>query len=352
MKKYFIYFVLFALTTVYLVSTIRSCSSFLYKNYLAKNIYRGGDLYALSHLARFYEIHKPCEYQAKKAAGKKKVRLIIIGDSFTREMEEMNFAANQYRYISWDSIARVKVNLDTNQVNILLVESVERYLNRFESKKNYLKVSKGASAGSIENADVATHSRLGSILEDVFGIGHFDKNMEKVVFGNRFCASIMDIKAGINYRLFNRTAKEVVLSPRYNMIYYNEEADSNNYFSSFYKLSENSIALRIKGMNELCEIYKGAGFNEVLFSIIPNKVSVVEPGLGNYNNQIDRIQNSTLLKVDTIDAYRMLKAIGRPAYYLDDTHWNCDGQAAWLNRVNNFILSASGKYDVSDIPAR
>jgi hypothetical protein len=97
-------------------------------------------------------------------------------------------------------------------------------------------------------------------------------------------------------------------------------------------------------MNVIDSQYRAMGFDKVIYSIIPNKVSICEPG-SNYNHLITRIQDSKNRRFDIIDAYGMLSAIGCRAYDGNDTHWNCKGRDVWLDNVNASIKEIEGRAD-------
>ncbi len=79
------------------------------------------------------------------------------------------------------------------------------------------------------------------------------------------------------------------------------------------------------------------GFNEVYLSIIPNKVSILAPNLGDYNYVLERIQQHPDLKAKYLDIYSIFKKQSQKVYSKSDTHWNCNGSSIWQGVVNDIF---------------
>ena len=99
----------------------------------------------------------------------------------------------------------------------------------------------------------------------------------------------------------------------------------------------------IKNINKTKTKYLQAGFDDVYLSIIPNKVSILSPELGNYNHLIERIQKDERLETPIIDTYSIFKKSPQKYYLKSDTHWTCDGREVWLQKVNIILNDSNTK---------
>ena len=72
---------------------------------------------------------------------------------------------------------------------------------------------------------------------------------------------------------------------------------------------------------------------------IPNAVTIDDPGIGKYNNLINKIQNNDGLRVPVIDIFSVFQKVNNPKslYRKSDTHWNAKGFSLWIDNVNIFL---------------
>ncbi|GAB3961744.1 hypothetical protein GCM10028805_61320 [Spirosoma harenae] len=105
--------------------------------------------------------------------------------------------------------------------------------------------------------------------------------------------------------------------------------------SSFSELSDDEVDTLVTNINLTADHYRQLGFDEVFLSIIPNKASILETDRNDYNHLIERIQNNSHLKVQTINTYEAFKQSPKSPYLKGDTHWNLEGRAIWLNLVRS-----------------
>jgi hypothetical protein len=120
-------------------------------------------------------------------------------------------------------------------------------------------------------------------------------------------------------------------------LFYRDEAKASEKTSSFYPLDNPEVNKMIEVINGSAAHYQSAGFDQVVLALIPNKVSVTNPELGNYNHLIEKIQYSSDLKVPFIEIFRDFNNLGKMYYLKGDSHWNCEGKELWLSKVNAII---------------
>ena len=302
--------------------------------HLFSDDYRNGDLYRLCYLPQFKEQAKACPPPSVKKTSSK-VHLYIIGDSFTEEsrVHANDVASTQYTYIHWDKSKSIQ--LDTNATNILILESVERSVKgHFSHNANeFVVTSKPEEA-------IKTPSPILKRIDDfvtLFIPEGIEERLEHVLFNYDWVLTLREWKANMNLRLFNRVENKVVLSPEKDALFYFEEADSTHEKSSFYPISKAEVDTMVTHINQTSKQYQQLGFDKVYLSIIPNKVSVIAPNMGNYNHVIERIQTDKSLTVPFIDTYQVFKNSGKRYYLTSDTHWNCEGRDVWLKEVNGLL---------------
>jgi hypothetical protein len=317
---------------------IQAYSPFVYREIGGKmrlfpDDYRYGDLYRLSVLPQFKEKAYECEHQ--RFTEKKPINLFIIGDSFTEDpkIKLEDFPIEKYQYVHWAKASDYQI--DTSKRNVLILETVERTVEEhFSSMANNFTNQK-----QIES-QLSFRKRLEkktSEIEKTIVPDGIEERLAHTIFNYDFFLWFRELKATLNYKIFDRTEDEVVLSKDEKQIFYADEADASNSKSAFYYLADLKIDLFVQNINQTREKYLKAGFDEVYLSIIPNKVSILSPDLGNYNHLIERIQSNKQLQVPFIDTYSIFTKSPQKYYLKSDTHWTCDGREVWLQKVNSIL---------------
>ena len=303
--------------------------------------YRNGDLYRLSYLPQFKEKAIDCHKNASSQSPKLPVHLYIIGDSFTEEqrVNESDFQAEKYQYVHWANLKHIQ--LDSTKKNILILESVER-----AAKEHLSQDANNFQTEALVENETPQHftfrQNLTQKWDKIKGVAFpsgTEERLEHTLFNYDFFLWFRELKAKMNLAIFNRIEPKVILSKNQKHLFYFEEADSTHGRSSFFPVTEAQIDTFVTHANNSREKYLKAGFDEVYLSIIPNKVSLQSPDLGNYNHLIERIQSNPKLSIPVIDTYHLFKKYPEKYYLKSDTHWNCEGRDLWLDIVNQLINS-------------
>ncbi|MEK7432442.1 MAG: hypothetical protein AABZ74_04860 [Cyanobacteriota bacterium] len=300
-----------------------------------------GDLYKMSNLAKFKIEIKACgnNFLNKDLEGGN--NLFLLGDSFLGRIMGYGMIQNgnssdfkninNINYVNWkDKIIIPKLNKKSR--NILIIETVERYslspreFNNIEIDNNLKKVH------IINNFNNLGINKLLSLKAESL--------IKQILFFDPFSMYIKDIKAELNYNLFDKLNDEIVISDDKEYLFYNQTINSLN--SSFNDININKIDNIVENYNLLYSYYKNIGFDEVYITIIPNKVSIVSPNFNGktYNHLIEKIRDSKKIKFPFIDMYTELKKVNKvtPVYYNNDTHWNCKGMNTFIEYVNKYII--------------
>jgi hypothetical protein len=337
LKNYVKYIVL--LIAIYLL--IQAYFPFVYREIGGKmrifpDDYRYGDLYRLSVLPQFKEKAFECEHQ--RFTDKKPINLFIIGDSFTEDpkIKLEDFSIEKYQYIHWAKTSDYQ--LDTTKKNVLILETVERTV-----EEHFSSIANNFTNQKQTEPQLSLRKKLEkktSEIEKTIVPDGIEERLAHTIFSYDFFLWFRELKATLNYKIFDRTEDEVVLSKDEKQIFYADEADASNSKSAFYYIADSKIDLFVQNINQTREKYLKAGFDQVYLSIIPNKVSVLSPDLGNYNHLIERIQNNKQLQVPFIDTYSIFKKSPQKYYLKSDTHWTCDGREVWLQKVNTILADS------------
>lgn len=335
-SKIFKYSVL--ISAIYL--WLQAYSPLVYKSSrLFPDDYRNGDLYHLSYLPQFKEKLPNCK-AIEGNYNTQDVNLFVIGDSFTEDqrVNKKDINALNYLNVHWNS--QLDIQLDTTKKNILILETVERtFKNHFSEEINNLKFS------PLKNTTENGKSWKTTIKEKIDASITFlfpekddiEQRFEASLFSYDIFLKFRELKATLNYKFFGRIEKKVVLSRDGKNIFFSEESLPEDSHSSFYPFTDQEKDSLIIKVNRTREKYLRNGFDEVYLSIIPNKVSVLSPDLGNYNQMIERIQNDSNLDVPFIDSYTDFKKNPSKYYLKSDSHWTCEGRDLWLNKVNHIL---------------
>lgn len=332
------YFVLIIATYLWL----QAYSPLIYKwSRLFPDDYRNGDLYHLSYLPQFKEKLPTCESE-KNNKNLQNANLYVIGDSFTEEqrVSKNDIKAAKYLNVHWNN--QVDIQLDTTKKNILILETVERTF-----KDHFSKEVTNLNLGSRKEQVLTNKSWKRAIKDDIDEIVTFifpekdsiEQRFEASLFSYDFFLKFRELKATLNHLIFGRVEKKVILSKDESNIYFSEEASSTDSHSAFYPLSDIEKDTLISKINATRQQYLKAGFDEVYLSIIPNKVSILSPNLGEYNRLIERVQGDSKLNIPIIDTFSEFKKQPSIYYLKSDSHWTCEGRNVWLNKVNKILLN-------------
>jgi len=303
---------------------------------LIEDSYRFGDLYRLSNLAQFKDPRNECVGYKVPARSNtsQKIHLYIIGDSFTEEQRvgKKNFAVDAYTYVHWNEFLHLRI--DSSETNILLLESVERHLR--EKMKDTVQNLIPDHATFVSRGDPA---RFMNRLDNAFKSRSTEDRLDELLFQNNVILTLKEWKSAFNYRFFNRVNKGVTLVNNDENVVYYMDTDTPNITSSFSSIKETEIDSIVRNLNSSQDFARNLGFDHVILSVIPNKVSVLMPESGNYNNLIERIYSHHDLKVPFIDVLTDFRKMDSGSYLKGDSHWTCEGQYLWLDKVNAFIKS-------------
>ena len=320
---------------------LQAYSPLIYKwSRLFPDDYRNGDLYHLSYLPQFREKLPVCNSSQKDSINQN-VNLYVIGDSFTEELRinKNDIKALKYQNVHWNN--QVDVQIDITKKNILILETVERtFRNHFLEEVNNFNLNGKEQEELGKSWKRKLKDNFDVLIKFIFPEkDSIEQRFEASLFSYDFFLKFRELKAQINHLVFGRIENKVVLSEDKKHIFFSEEASLTDSHSAFNPFSETEKDFLIANINQTRKKYLNAGFDEVYLSIIPNKVSILSPNLGEYNRLIERVQIDSKLEVPIIDTYSEFIKNPEKYYLKSDSHWTCDGRDIWLNKVNKIVLN-------------
>ncbi len=324
MMKILKYFTLILFAFLWFLGCSKTASKYAYDHHIVEDDYRYGDLYRLANLREFRFKVEKCDqdFTGKKSS----VALYLAGDSFTEDgrLDGDNFATETYLR-GFVAEPNKGYTLKPGR-KILIIETVERHFReRFQKPW--------------KNWDIATGREIvkdQTLEEKLLGIKvPYNTQMhESLLFGSDFMMKIREIKAKLNLWLFGKTDDKVKLHNGH-LLYYLDVNPGTS--SCFDEIQDSEIELMVMNVNLTYDYYKSLGFDEVYLSIIPNKTSVLAQDLGKYNHLIEKIEGNNNLKMPMISVYQDF--LKKNLYLKGDSHWNCEGQQIWVDKVNEKLLN-------------
>ncbi len=306
-------------------------------NVLGSDKYTYGDLYGLAYLSAF-KVKPDAQPEIKPCRKPGNINLYAICDSYLWFFVKGNAdfcGVDKYDFSRWVHDDIMDITLDTDRKNILLIEIAERNLRYMTDTAAIF--SKAVVANK-RNVAVTGRAVLpafseGISLEPVFN-PLIEQNLQFSLFDYRFFTPFKEMKAQLNYKLFNRSNEGVKVSADGKYLYLAETVDSTQVTSSFNPVSAQEIDKLVHTLNLTYRHYKLLGFDEVYFSVIPNPVTILDTEKYRYNGLIPRVQEHKRLEMKIIDAYTPFKKSAAQLYRYSDSHWSHAGFRVWTSQVN------------------
>lgn len=341
---------IFCALTLYLTSSNTSMKWVTRDRYsrigaLGADKYLYGDLYGLTYLSKFKKV-KDTNFVSLPAIDQKAnsdtAKLFILGDSylysFFKEDPRYYVGINQVQFIRWSVANPVEIIPSKNKKNILLIESVERNmlgLFNLNSVKARLDRAEAINAElTMRQKIVFVASEIDRVIKENVYHNSLEANIEFAWFNFGFWEPLKEFKADFNLNFFRRVDREVAISKDQNFLYLAETINPAHVGSSFSDVSEAQIKTQVSELNAIQDYYKAKGFNEVIFSVIPNPVSALKTENKPDNHLVQRIKSHPDFKVKLMDATEDLSKNAASNFFTSDSHWNQRGAKIWLDQLN------------------
>lgn len=310
--------------------------------------YKYGDLYGICYFGDYKTpVSGTYDVLKKTHDGETDNQLWIIGDSFLEKafgtdsgsFTTGNFRVHHFYWYMTDDQPELFQPV-AGKKNILLIELNERFVCSYLAPANaaaYLNCyySPGETIPSPKKSNALTARIVPEKIE---------QNLEALLFGYEIFAPLKETKAKFNYAILGRETDMVYVSPEQQRLFLAATVDPGKPNSSFIPVSDKQISSYVAEINNVREAYKAKGFDEVVFSFVPNAATLTPPGNFVYNGLIPRIQQHPALRAPVIDVYSPMMAspLRESLYWKSDTHWNADGFSTWVQQFAARMEQLSG----------
>ncbi|MDT8887991.1 hypothetical protein PQG44_09905 [Aquirufa sp. LEPPI-3A] len=305
---------------------------------LGSDKYRFGDLYGLTYLPAF-RLEKDTSLISNQytSPGLRDTDLYIIGDSYLysyMQMDTSNFArAKRLDFRKWSDGGGAPIAFTpSSHKKVLLIESVERNI------WNVIDIMRVKAHLEGYRAPLTWDEKLNACLADALYDPNLEQNIDFTLFNFQALSFIKSFKAQGNLSLFNRTTADVVLSEDQQFLYMKETMDSMQKGSSFYPLRSQNIQDLLGRMAKIEQYAESRGFDEVVFSFIPNPVAITQTESTPTNHLIPSLAYANQGRLNLVDPTQVLIKGGKSYFFRSDSHWNQQGAQAWLNQMNQYLL--------------
>lgn len=311
--------------------------------------YRFGDLYGISYLSDF-RIAKDTlslPIPSTSNAVSKDYDLTILGDSYLYSSFQANPAyfsrVNSLQLFRWSDSLQHLIPAKSDRKQVLLIECVERNMwdrMNLRDVKHRLDVK----ATKVIIKDKSTKEMLLNQL-DRFDAGvkkafyhpTLESNLDFVLFNMGILGWIKELKADFTWKFLGRTNPDVVVSKDGKFLYMEETVNAHKKTSSFRLVEKDQLDLMVKNLQEIEQYYLTKGYDQVIFSLIPNPVAVLGTEGKATNLALEKIRHHPRLGVKMVDPSAALKQHAKLNFYQSDSHWNLRGAQIWLNEFNQTL---------------
>lgn len=300
--------------------------------------YAFGDLYGLSYLPEF-RIAKQEKF-AEVPAGlpaEKDLDLYVVGDSYLYSyldtLPDYYARVNQLDFRRWEHVPVRAEAFTSGRKKVLLIESVERNIGNVIALERIRAVFEPTPPPVLPWWEQWNETIKSALYHPTL-----ESNLEFTLFNMALFSPIKAWKSTWNDRVFGRLAREVYRSKSGDRLFMHETVDVLEKGSSYRKISDDEVKGTLQKMEEIQAFYLSKGFDLVLFSFMPNPVSLLESAKG--NQYLARIQAAGAGKLTIIDPSERLKSNASQYFYQSDSHWNQRGARVWLDQLNEVLRGA------------
>ena len=314
------------------------------KIFINSDRWEDGDLYGLCYLPKFKLKLEPFKLYYPDTTKQKTNRVLyIIGDSYLADkvMGGAFPAFDEVHFLD-DRFGIEPIKLDTTKKNYLIMEFAERNLNGYTF---HPQANQNVQPIGVDDSSTNSNTFISKIITRCSGLfdragkiifnPDLNRNLELLVFDNRFCSPAKNVKADINYYLFKRLPPEVAISTDKKRLLLNITVDTSSYESAFRFQSDSSINLIVNNLKKAKSYYLSIGFKDVFLTIVPNAVSIYDDKRMPYNHLLQRIEASNGLQ--SISVFNIYKNSPENLFYRSDAHWNPKGFNIWVKQTNQFL---------------
>jgi hypothetical protein len=250
-------------------------------------------------------------------------------------MDTSNFVrAKRVDFRKWADGAGAPISIKpSSHKKVLLIESVERNIG------NVIDIMRVKAHLEGYRAPLTWDEKLNACLADALYDPQLEQNIDFTLFNFQALSFVKSLKAQGNLSFFNRTESDVVLSRNKQFLYMKETVDSTQRGSSFYPVTSQDIQALLEQMERISSYAHAKGFDDVVFSFIPNPVAITQTESKPTNQLIPTLVFANQGRLHVVDPTQVLTQGGKHYFFRSDSHWNQRGAQAWLNQMNQYLLT-------------
>lgn len=312
---------------------------------LGSDKYTYGDLFGISYLPAFKKVKdtSPVAPPVLSAAGKD-LSLYVIGDSYFyssfEQVPDYFERTKSLTFYKWDDrpAQSFKLLQDSTR-NVLLIECVERNVLNVVNLQRVQSVFELP----VQESPKPAVGRLNDVIREMLYHPTLEENLSFALFDISVFSVFKELKASFNQAFFGRSPSGVVLSQSKDFLYLEQTVDTAATGSSFKPISPKTYLDLIQQMRLIEAYAKSIGFDEVIFTFIPNPSSVLLTEGRAYNQFVPEVARLTANDFRVIDPTHALSKNAKANFFHNDSHWNKNGAQIWLALLNQRLLSLPRK---------
>jgi len=345
MRKFISFLIIALCLTIYYCSNNAKITE-QYTDYRERRMLLGSDkigyggLYGMCYLSDY---RYPFSYDIKATNDtlEKNINLYLFSDSYLYyRVSSKHFCnTNKLYKMKWFETETFlsQEALDTTKKNVLVFEMTERYvrllLENYDGLINMLSIGNKAKETD-KHTEIAEQKTIFEKIQTPLINPNINSNLELNLFDYKIFRPLKELKANLNYYVFNRLNEEVFVDTAKKQLYYKPTVAGDQKMNSFYPIDSLELNNLCATINKVHDLYQSKGFDEIYLAIIPNPVTIINPTLSNYNELIPTIQKVDTLRMKIFDIYSIFKQHPSAFYAKSDSHWNSAGLQRWLDEFN------------------
>lgn len=321
-------------------------NSWYHRLLIRSDKWRYGDLYGLCYLPEYKFKLEPFK-KYPRVSGKPATNrvLYIIGDSFLADktlsgafdgFDDVKFLDRRFPF--------GPIMLDSTKQNYMVMEfsewglvgyNIDKTLQTMWSKEDLKAKANFNIAGAPKPTDFNLPKTFWDRLNNTLFNKSLSRNLETLLFDDKLFTPVKELKASINFKLFDRVDKGVAVSTDKKRLLVNSTVDTASTLSDFRNISDKEIGALINNLDAANHYYRSIGFKKVILTVVPNAASVYDQNRMPYNRLLERVEQNNRFTV--VDVYKQFKDTAVNLYYKSDTHWNPQGLDLWVKAMNKSI---------------
>jgi hypothetical protein len=302
--------------------------------------YTYGDLYGISYFPEFKKYKDTLAVQKPVlSSNEKDLELYVVGDSYFYSSFKLDpdyfERAKSLQFYKWDHQPVQPVELSKNPTRkVLLVESVERNVLNLVKLDNI----KSVFDGRVREKSTSGLDKMNSVISDWLYHPTLEANLSFALFDISIFSGLKEWKSKFNQAIFGRSPVGVTLAKTKDFLYLEQTVDPNATGSSFKPVRDDEYRALIHEMGLIQSYAQTKGFDDVIFTYLPNPSSVLLTEGKPYNQFVPTIASMSQSKFLFIDPTNLLRVNANQNFFRNDSHWNPKGAKIWLDLSNQLLL--------------